>query len=264
LVCFAFAGIIAVLAAVRTPADDEFPSIVAKLNTGDRSLLDVSIKGAGLTSNEDLDVQIDGASGRRQEDGVSLQRLYTTRLGPSPAGQVDSSVEVPMTPGAYDRIIIKAWVNNAPDCKPFVEIEKESPPGCLVVLVPSLANRPQLTATWGELSPRQEVLSVKLSGQELRVDKSIALNVVGTLRKGKSRQRTLAQSVLVPNSHGTLENSLKIPVAQDFAQVCIAAITVAAPDSPQDFKKLSQLGCPPAAGEATVWTTLRVPSGPSN
>jgi pyruvate/2-oxoglutarate dehydrogenase complex dihydrolipoamide acyltransferase (E2) component len=111
LVCFAFAGIFAVLAAVRTPADDEFPSIAAGFKSGERPALTVSIKGAGLTSTEDLDVHIEGASGRDPKVEPIIQRLYTTRLGPSPSGHVDSSVEVPMTPGAYDRVIIKAWVN---------------------------------------------------------------------------------------------------------------------------------------------------------
>jgi hypothetical protein len=137
LVCFAFAGIFAVLAAVRTPAEDEFPSIAAGFKSGERPALTVSIKGAGLTSTEDLDVHIEGASGRDPKVKPIIQRLYTTRLGPSPSGQVDSSVEVPMTPGAYDRVIIKAWVNQAPKCKPFVEVEEQSEPGCLVVLVPS-------------------------------------------------------------------------------------------------------------------------------
>jgi hypothetical protein len=262
LVCFALAGIFAVWAAVRTPAEDEFPSIAAGFKSGERPALTVSIKGAGLTSTEDLDVHIEGASGRDPKVEPIVQRLYTTRLGPSPSGHVDSSVEVPMTPGTYDRIIIKAWVNQAPKCKPFVEVETASEPGCLVVLVPSLANRPQLTATWGDASSQHEVLAVKLTGRDLRVDKSIALNVVGTLRKGNQRQRTLAQSVLVPNSVGALESSWRIPVAQDFSQVCIAAITVAPPDSPRDFRKLADLGCPPTAREATVWTSLRVPTRP--
>jgi hypothetical protein len=262
LVCFALAGILAVLAAVRTPADDEFPSITAGFTSGERPALTVSIKGAGLTSTEDLDIHIEGASGRDPKVEPTTQRLYTTRLGPSPSGHVDTAIEVPMTPGTYDRIIIKAWVNQPPKCQPFVEVEKESEPGCLIVLVPSSANRPQLIATWGDSSSQHEVLVVKLTGRDLRVDKSIALNVVGALRKGNQRQRTLAQSVLVPNSLGALESSWRIPVTQDFSQVCVAAITVAPPDSPRDFRKLAALGCPPTAREVTVWTTLRVPAKP--
>jgi hypothetical protein len=84
--------------------------------------------------------------------------------------------------------------------------------------------------------------------------------VVGTLSGKRRPEQTLAQAILVPNSQGALESSLKIPVAERFTQVCIAAITVTPPTSTKSFQQLADAGCPPRAGEATVWTTLRVPS----
>jgi hypothetical protein len=271
LLCFAIAGLLAVWAAVVTPADNEFPSITAGFKVGDRSALTASVKTAGLTSDEDLDIHIFGISRQTRPTDtaesmsyITQERLYTTRLGPSPAGLVDMSVELPLSPGRFERMLIKAWVNTAPVCEAVAEeiIDKKSEPGCLVVVVPNLAERPQLSATWGKRGSQSETLSVKLTGGDMRVDKSIAVSIVGVMPRRSGPDRTLAQSVLAPNSHGKLDSSLEIPVSERFAEVCVSAIIVTPPDSPEDLKNLVALGCPPRAGKDTVWTTLRVPSRP--
>ena len=87
----------------------------------------VALTAAGLKPEEYLFVIVQGASASTKLDPervgpkpkqanpinkgeFSLQRLYKGRIGPSPTGDINISLAVPVTEGLYDQVWVKARI----------------------------------------------------------------------------------------------------------------------------------------------------------
>jgi hypothetical protein len=254
LVAFAIAGGLAIIAAAVTPGEKESPTISAQFKAEGRPTLNASVKVGGLRSREDVDIWIKGHLVNHGDDPSSWERLYSAKFGPDRAGGVDFSVKVPLTTAAYDLVTIAAWVNKPPD-ECGINIGKDTT-GCAIVVIPRLANRPQLSATWEGKSSSTRALVIRLKARDMQTRQSVDTRVI-VVGKSVEERRSLGRTISPPDSQGAIDSSFRVPIKGAINLICVAA-TVVSPDVPNQ-RHVSIRDCP-TPDPSTVWTMLRVPT----
>jgi hypothetical protein len=145
------AGLLAFVAAVcvllgahaHATAEQQRPTVAAELSADATPMTaKVTLTAAGLKPDEYLFVIVQGASastyldqqrvgpGPKRPDPIpkdefSLQSLYKGRVGPSPTGDIDISLVVPVTQGQYDQVWVKARIITSAEAVATAEDESD-------------------------------------------------------------------------------------------------------------------------------------------
>lgn len=236
--------------AVATPGDTGRPSITAKFDTEEGLRLEGLVRASGLKSDQEVTVVVDGLI-----PNYKPIRLYESHIGPDPAGVVELNLSVPLSPGSYKYVGVGAFRGREGDSKCGANNQ-----GCLLLRVPPVSARPQLSAAWKGATQPNPTLLIDVSARDLRTDKAIWIRVVRSLAKDVNH--LLYSSFLSPNSRGEVEGSLELPIPRNISEICAAAIAVepprAVPTTTGSAKRRPR--CPPGhVPLGTVWARLKVP-----
>ncbi len=226
----------AAIGATLVWGDDERPRIDAHVVQVDgKPVLDVSIDVDGLSFNDHLSVLVEPLD-LVKGDYVARRAVYAARVGPSSDGKATVKTQLPLPPGRYIAVNLRAWIN---DDQPPSCTHPKGKTGCVVLRVARLPERPQLTAS---LSADRRAVVVGIAATD-NTRQTIRVRVMA--RTGKKHE--LARLVLAPDASGKLDKQLEVPLPARVRSVCIAASA-----------RLDRPSCPPRPGQAdTTWIRVR-------
>ncbi len=266
LVLFFVALLSLVLIATIQPIAPERATVRAAVTQGSGLTLEASAKASGLRSGQDVVVEVYGlVLTGRDEDGQAVytpELFYKSRTGPDRGGNVDLGFQVPIPSGRYNTLGIAASVDEDPGPCDFSVIrglaEELEQKGCVLLRLPPLARRPDVSATLSDVSGTR-MLSAEVNGQGLRAEEHVVVRVLGFSWK-PDRVITLYRASLGPNDDGTVTGKLEVPLPRHLATVCVEATArVAIPPATNETPDSSPLPhrCPRRKSPLTGWA--RVP-----
>jgi hypothetical protein len=243
-------GVLA-FAAAANPPDDEpeatRPAISTTLNDAGNAL-SASFDSAGLDPDQGLDVWV------TREPGATT--LYRGSFGADSSGDVKRTVQLPLDAGqGAQSILLRAWMSGEPipACLLDGEWDHAGDAACATLTLRTTTSRPLLSATWGD-----STLEVKVAAKNVPVDRVAAVRVVAVSVK---ERRRLYGANLAP-ALGTIEESIRVPVAARFDSVCVEAKIV--PSRATIFAKALATpkrwaACPQKRASDRAWVRLRAP-----
>ena len=230
---------------VTTWGDRPQPSITVEPKQG---AVAVSVRGAGLRSNDHIVVEVEQLVRVTDRDGGLDWKpghpLYGASLGPDSRGEVDEKVDLSLAAGDFDDLGARAWIGDEPaPC-----YTRGNTTGCVRVHVPRPKERPQLSVDW-ETFVRAPRLVIRLKARNLprRPPPTVALRVYG--HATGVTPRNLAEWSLAPDADGVFDRRLSVVVGRSYSDVCIVASTTTL-----------EPRCPADNEHGTVWVQLAVPA----
>lgn len=202
----------------RTANDAERPAISAAFDP-DTQRFKATVTAGNLGSNETIVVAIDGLG---EGPPRSLSQNYS---GPDGDGKVEMNLDIPVPPGPYDRVGVRAWSRETPNCglpnalgdaaAAIDEQSEKSGAACAIVPVP--VARPSVTAAWEGAGRKQESVSISASVAKVR-SRVLAIDI--TVRRSKGTVERLKYVVSGPGNTGKAATTTRIAVPRDARRVC--------------------------------------------
>jgi hypothetical protein len=258
---FAAGILVGIVAVGLTYGESEKPTITAELEPG--LVLKANVHVAGLSSNQKLAVRVSGFRRKTPQppQGSPWEgfTLYDAAFGPNVDGVVEHPIHFAIAPGTYELVGIRARVGDTyEDCSPnpIRTATSESQAGekkhkmtkktgCLLLALPRFEPFPRLTAKFTHQTKRT-VLHLHVVSDN--TPHRVGLFVIST------RQRPLAETLLMPDLAGRLDESLDFEIPKSVQDVCAIARWYRPgerslpPRTPR---------CPPRTMLDTSWVTLR-------
>jgi hypothetical protein len=245
--------------AVITPSSREQPTVTARFATQEGLSLVGSVKASGIKSDEIVTISVDGLT--REDNGELrfVDSIFDSDLGPNPAGILDVPLDVAVPTGRFELVGVSARFAEEASQK----CRKDDPnEGCVVLRVPNVSLRPQLSATWQGTAPDALVLALGINADGLTVDDAVAVVVEGKRPRGSTKR--LFSAMFSPDSRGRLDTIVEMPAPAEVTIVCAKAVTRSASDSSEAATSPPPTSSPPLPNRcepvaSAPWIEIRVP-----
>ena len=256
---FFVVGILLVVAAVFwTYSQDEQPAISGQFDTEKGLVVEVTV--GRLASDDFVTVSVHGL--RRDPEGFwEAFRLYSAAVGPDAAGDVDHEFTLPIAPGTYEILRVRATTSDdrtlcAPierqdddqtlvDPDSLSEVRGAPKTGCLMLTLPRFARVPRLDVALTSDGDQIDV-GVQADNAPYR-----ALLQLSTRDGGK--RSLVARELLMPDAKGTLDFERVFDVPTGARRICTLASWY------QSGEAIPPLACPRKTDNETVWSLVQVP-----
>jgi len=254
--------------AIMVQASQERPSVSATLKSDPSLAVAATVKASGVPANQTVSVVIDEVKigdSTRGEHPHTVARLYSAQLGPDPSGEVDLSIEVPVPPGDYELIGIKATVIPSMQSGTTAGQDPSSGAaplagcvpgqvGCTLLRVPKAPKQPLLAASWDTTATDRPVLVIALSAKGLwPADEIVRLRVIGTPGAGGTGESELYTAVYSADAKGSIDKTtINIPVDGSVAACVVARVE-------SRIIQNEGLACPGKDESIEAWTRSQVP-----
>ena len=253
--------IVAVWAIFGTYSEDEKPSVSMRFENNNDVVAEVTARG--LASHEQIGVKLLGL--RRNADferGWEPFTLYDATFGPDTDGTVQHSIKVPIAPGTYELVEIRASTDAADTYTSCLEKEKvrfsrlarelglQSPQtggpkrGCLVFTLPRIARVPELDA---RLRDGANALDVDVAAENAAY--RAALQVA---TRSEGGWRLLSRELLMPDRNGAIAFQREWQVPAATRRVCVLTTWYRSGETWPPLK------CPRRTDNETAWALLRI------
>jgi hypothetical protein len=219
----------AMIITIITAGDAERPAISAAFDP-ETQRVKVTVTAGNLGSDDSIAIVVDGLRKVFEPSGGDRFRwiehtVSQNYAGPDADGKVEMNLDIPVPPGAYDAVGVRAWSREQAKCSPpgsarksetaVDEQSEESGAACAIVPIP--AARPSVTAAWEDDGRKQEAVNVSASVPNAR---SQVLAVDITVRRSKEKVDRLQYSVSGPGSTGKAATTTRVVVPGDARRVC--------------------------------------------
>jgi hypothetical protein len=199
---------------------------------------DEAIAPCPLDPGEDVEGVAANAAGGVPEFKESCWRqlTYSARIGASPDGTVDVDLDTPLATGLYERVDIETLLVSdsrdededlkQPRCDKNLERF-----GCVSLMIPPAARRPELDARWELPATSPPVLTVTAAMGDLTVDDRVVLSVRRVLPGG--RWSRIYGASWAPDAAGEVSERISLPIAARGRPVCVIMRTLEASVEPR-------------------------------
>jgi hypothetical protein len=210
------------VAIVRTYGESEKPAIRAEIAAD--GLLSATVTAGQLSSKKSVAVRVEGLdrkNEKNQEEWIA-HNLYEARLGPNSDGVVEHEIKLPLAPGTYELVRVRATIGDDYAVCPPDRVEDSQPTavqlgtGCLVLTLPRLAPAPRVSAKW--LSPGGPRSVVHITVRSENTPHRVAVRVLASGRSGP-----LAAALLFPNAAGIVDETIEVSVQKRYRLICVLA-----------------------------------------
>jgi hypothetical protein len=179
--------------------------------------------------------------GAAAQKGADIERrcwrqlIYSSRTGAMADGKIEVALDAPLATGLYERVDVEALLVKRDEGK--VKNLKEprcdkngNDVGCLTLMVPPGARRPELDARWKLPTSSPPVLAVTARMGDLTIDDRVVLSV--RRRASKDGFSRIYGASWAPSAAGEVNQTIEIPVATRGRAICVIMRTIEASVEP--------------------------------
>jgi hypothetical protein len=163
------------------------------------------------------------------------QLVYSSRTGALSDGKVNVDLDAPLATGIYERVDVEALLLQKDEANPrkaAAATDLREPRcdknttefGCVTLMIPPGARRPELDARWEYPASSPPMLTITARMGDLAVDDRVLLSVRRELEERKWAR--VYGASWAPNSGGEVSEKLSIPVSTRRRPVCVIMRTL--------------------------------------